>query len=225
MSRAGKYVKFWGKNTLDNLGISLGAGLIMLLFVGVGYTKFSDTTVAETAGTLLSLYPYYMAMAGLFAVSMISISYYQTYFPILVSLNGTRKSVLLGVQASLLGTIAGLLFLSALIWKLVPGDISRDGFRLLPLLAGALLMGTGVTEALGAVIARWGRIGMFLLAGVFLILGAGCGILCAVFGDFSKGLQAINMLNAKFVLAAGGAGYLLSVGFVMAVTRKLEVRI
>ena len=121
-------VKFWGKNTLEILGISVAGAAAMLLFLGVAGTDYSGQE--GVFSYMAQLYPYYLYIAGMFLNVILAVTYFQVYFSVLLTMNVTRKTIVAGIFGSLAGNILGIMALIQLIWRLFPGEISSDGLRL-----------------------------------------------------------------------------------------------
>ena len=223
MAAIARNIRFWGKNTLEGIGISLAASVGLLIFTGLGGTVY---TGESTWTVILSLLPYYLVFSGMFVNAMLALAYFQTYFSVLLSMNATRREIVAGIMVSLTVTIFGILALIFGIWQVCPGDIAQSGRQLLPLLAAVFFFGTGICIILGTVILRWGKAGTIAM----VIL---CGIIGAFVGGWisvsSGGIQELEELLIKFqfrgVLVLGIAIYVLAGVFVAAFTRKVEVRV
>ena len=107
-------VKFWGKNTLGSLGISLAGAAAVLLFLVAAGTDYSGQE--GLLSYLTQLFPYYLFVAGVFVNSILAISYFQVYFSVLLSMNVTRKEITLGILGSLTGCNLEILLLVQLVF-------------------------------------------------------------------------------------------------------------
>lgn len=224
----GSHVRMWGRYAGESLAASLGASVVLLFFYGVLGSSFSAKSLGGGILTSLALYPYYLTLAAVFVQAIVSANAFQLYFPVLVSMNASRRSVVLGAAASQGGCTLLVACISILIWRWNPSDIAVDGIKLIPLLAGLLLFTTGFTIVLGAVSLRWGKIGTLILVLFFMFWGAGAGILYAVNGADAGRMLAqvrdIDQIVQAAVLGAGLVMFLLGTCFSAAVVRKLEIR-
>lgn len=214
-------LKFWGIYTIEGIGIAVGIGLLLYFYLLLQMPEGLVKGFFEN----LALYPYYLLVAGSFYVMMYVMSCFQVYYSLLVSMNVTRKAVVLGIVASTGIVVAALSLIMWVIWKLVPGAVSRSGLGNFHLFSGILFLVTGVMLLLGAVIVKWGKIGTIvtmLIAGI----GGGCmGASVAMMGeDMTEILLKIAEHNFVIVFVVGVAVFAAAGGFIMAVSRKLEVR-
>lgn len=224
---------FWVKNTLEVMGLTIGAAVVLMVFFGIG--KIGPEKGLELVQVLLGLFPWYLLIVGMFISFMLCMSYYQVYFPVLLSMNGTRKSIMKGICGSIAGMMFGILILAGIIWCLVPGDVSQSGRMLLPLIAGCYFVGNAFFLILGAVIVRWGKVGTFLLVVLLFLTGLLAGIFTAMFKDtntaMTTGTAVASWLSSgnEFAgLLVVGAGLLLYgaagiLAFVLMKNREVRV--
>lgn len=214
-------LKFWGVLTIEGIGIAVGIGLLLYFYLLIQMPEGLVTGFFEN----LALYPYYLLVAGSFYTMMYVLGCFQVYYSLLVSMNVTRKATVLGIIASTGVLVAALLLIMWVIWKLVPGDVSSSGLGIFHLCSGILFIVTGVMLLLGVVIVKWGKIGTIvtmLIAGI----GGGCmGASAAIMGENMIGML-LKMAEHNFIIVfvIGVAVFAAAGGFVMAVSRKLEVR-
>lgn len=217
-----RHLKFWGKCWLENMGVMLGAGCIMFLFVAMGS---ADISSGGGLGELLGLYPYYLLLAGIF-VTVMTMNYFQVQFSILLSMSVTRRSIIKGMLICVTASVLGPLALAALIWRLVPGDVSASGWELLPLLAGVLFLSAGFFLSLGLAVFRWGKNGAIVLMIVGVVVGGCTGLGFSILFDKGMMLVVDALTGHDFTLAAviGIVVYLAAIVFVSVASRKLEAR-
>lgn len=217
-------LKFWGMNCLECIGMTALGALVLIFIYGIGSSDIGTRGFGGMLVDEFSMYPYYLFTIGGIIVMVVTVSYYQVYFSLLVSMNCTRREVAGGVVFATAATVLGITAAAAVIWLCLPGDISSDGIRLLPLLAGVLFAAGAFSMVMGVVVMRWGKIGMI----VFGVIGAGVGGVAGAlavlsserFFDLIRGLQ----FNFNAVLAGGLVSYAAASIFIVAATRKLEVR-
>lgn len=223
-----KNVKFWGRNCLECLGLSAGAAFILTLFLGVGNREIGNGGIREMALMEFSLYPYYLIIAGAFAILIVTISYFQLYFSILLSVNVTRKSIAGGIWISTLAVILFILAAAGTLWAILPGDLSKSGIRILPLMAGVLFIEGALVIALGVVITKWGKTGMIILTVIGMVIGGVCGAAAVLSGKITVKMQNLQGMVFDFypvLIVVGVVLYLLSGIFLVMGTRKLEARL
>lgn len=222
-------IKFWGRSCMEGLGISLAGGIILLILMAFGQGFFESV---NNISFLFSLSPYYILVSGGFCILAMTVGYFQIYFPVLLSMNSTRKHITRGIILCETGMIAGLLCLSALIWTVVPGDISQSGMKILPLLCGMLLTGAAFGTILGAIIARWGKIGVLIFIGFMFVIGGIGGalvaILCFTNMEFLQRFSQITgNMELRFIwiiLAVGIILYAVSGLISYLITKKAEAK-
>lgn len=220
-------VKFWGKNSLKCIAMSAGTALALYLINGVGSSEYSGSTEAVLM-ELIALYPYYLLVVGASLMMIICFSYFQTYFSILVSMNATRKSVVGGILASITVTGIVLLLISALIWKMMPGERARLGWKLLPLFTGLFFGMTAYVIVLNVVLGKWRSRGVLLMLLATIVIAAMIGFGAASNGNIAE-MQFVSLSglaggNFQWVMILGMILYLMAGAFAAAATRKLEVR-
>lgn len=226
-----KNMKFWGRILLEYWGLIAGCSLILML-MQAGRSWHKGVT-----GVFIELYPYYLFLVGVILTGIISISFFQVYFPLLLSMNATRKSIVRGIFFTIGGNAVCMLALMAIVWFISSGDIAQGGRELLPWMAGILFAITALFLMLGAVLIRWGKVGVIITAFIYMALGAGVGILFALSSKDLFGIRLKHFLNFSgwrlasskafcvlFPIAAGLLVYLAAGIFVRIVTRKTEVR-
>lgn len=218
-------LKFWGRLCAESLGIAIGISLVWLLFMGASSSEYPGD-IGRALAELLPLYSYYLLMTGALVLIIMGITYFQVYFPVVLSMNATRKSIAVGILGCMLGIVAGVLLIAAGIWRLIPGEISASGWKLMPLFTGALLIMAAGGLFLGAVVGRWGKVGLIMAAVLFGLIGGGAGMSVALF-DKNVILKLVQkFMNMEFHLFAA-AGIILFAAvsiFVLRATRKMEVR-
>ena len=224
MSIGVKSLRFWGKNSFACIGISAGMALIIFLMRAMGVEPASGGGFGEAMLELLPFYPYYLSFAGLFIMLMAGIGYIQFYFPVLVSMNVTRKTVFRDFMIFFAVTALCLMILTGLLWYLIPGELSAMGLEVLPFIFGTLLMGGAFGMIFGVINFKYGTLGVIILMAVGGILGAfiAMSVMTDAHFRFLNGLSI-----GKIVWGAVAAGLLIYVfsGIFLAIQiRKLEIR-
>lgn len=214
---------FWSKETLTGVIISVAMALFIILVSGLSTDTFgASDNMAETAG---GIFPYYLMFAGCFVLIMLSIGWFQNAFFLLVSANVTRKRAVNGIFLSLISFMAVILGIIALIWSVSPGDIARDGMKLIWLFAGGFLILGALSTALGAVSLKWGKSGLLIMVLVGLIGGAIIGFCTATSNrTIVELMESCIGRNYLPVAVAGILVFLLAYVLVRRVLGKIEVR-
>ncbi len=211
-------LKYWGKYWLQLMGINLGAGFVLILFLSIS----NPSMYHEKLIGFLSLYPYYVMLTAGFTMMLTTISFFQVYYPMLVSLGSTRKSAVLGMLAATAGTVIAILAGSALIWGILGNnDIAKAGISLLPLFGGILFLISAVYLIMGIVKMKWGKIGMIFTIGGCAIGGGIFGMLIAKGG--SAMIVEVNFQTIP-ILLIGLTVYCLVGVVTMLTVKKIEVR-
>lgn len=225
-----KSFKYWVINWLQMLGITIGVSLLIVLLQLGGSIDFSqDIKVTEIILMVqIGVFPYYMFFVSAFVIMMIGMGYFQVYFSTLVSMNVTRKEVAGGIIGTVAATIVAVIFIAAIIWKIVPGDIASDGYELLGLCAGILFLTAGVSLVIGLIVVKWGRIGGIIFFVMCVVIGGFAGGLAGS-GLFDKALEMAKLFLLKYnfwwTMGIGLVVYVLSSVFIIVNTRKMEVRV
>lgn len=232
-------LRYFGKSTLQGIGISAAAAVVMMLFWGLGIVEYTGD-MRGMMEEIFSLYSWYLLIAGGFVIVMLCINYFQVYFPVLLSMNATRKTIVIGILLSIAGMILGILLLAALLWKLAPGDVADGGIFLLPLIAGVYLIGSACFLVVGVVFSRWGKLGWILFFALALLIGVLITVIMMKQGNVTMIMMEVETFPQsdgaawpggraagvfRTVIAAGILLYLAAGAFVFAVTRKQEVRV
>ncbi len=233
MSRRLRKWKLWGGASLNYaaavLGISLFASVLSLL-------------EGESAKGALSKLSFVVLMGGMLILFIVGVSLFQTYFPVLLSMGATRKAIIRTFLLNLAATILILTVLTGLLWSLIPDDalyagmVSADiappraDFAPLGCAAGILFLGAALGMTFGAVMIRWRKAGVIILALIYMVASALFGIYIASGGmaympEGPAVLHAGRTSACLWIFAAGMAVYLASGVFALAVIRKAEARV
>lgn len=215
-------IRFWGKTCLEYIGLSLFAAIVMIIFVAVSRENVGDGWLS-----VLSIFPYYLLIAGIFLMIVLLVSYFQTYCSVLLSMGATRKMVIGGILTSLACFIFGIIAIMGMIWYFLQGDAAESGLSLLPLMTSGMFLAAAVTVLAATILLKWGKRGGFALLLLFLFL-------CIVAGCMMAYGQADHQLfygwlqyaqsHPGIIIGAGVLVYLAVGAFTAVVNRKFEVR-
>ncbi|MCD8397275.1 MAG: hypothetical protein LUD12_08865 [Lachnospiraceae bacterium] len=212
-------LQFWGQMLLQMLGLSVGIGIVWCLLIPI---LNEEVSLGSYLPDLLQRAPGYMMLAGGVCAWIYPSALFQNYFPVLVSMNVTRRQVVLGIWLCNGVLVWILLGVQALCAHLGMGAFDREWLSL----AFAGCMAMAAMGILIGMLVLWSRVAWAIAIGV-LSIGTGfiVGLCC--------GMELkLPILNAAFwqggravMLSAAGAGLYLLAGVVaMAVMRKIEVR-
>lgn len=220
-------VKYWGKHYLENISIIFIVAILLMFFIATGAVEVSGG-MSDLILESLGLLPYYLCFAASFSVLMVGVGYFQSYFPVLVSMNVTRKSVINGIMVCLLCVILTVLLISAMIWYFIPINDTKLNIQMLMLFGGIQFIAASFSLLGGYVIARWKKIGTIVMVCMSLLVGGSVGASVSIFGDVGI-VELFTDLVEKFqftwVLVLGMVVYLIVGIFIRLSTSKLEIRI
>ena len=219
-------VKYWGRMWLEYMGAVMGIALALMLFFAGGRVIYPGDGINGIWKTICVFYPAYLVLSAFFIFSIGKISSFQTYLPVLVSLNATRRESVWGILGYNAGGVMAITAVIALFWMMPSSEVGNVT-ELLLLISGILLMFSGASVLMGAVVGRLGKKGVI----IFIIF-------CAVFGGIFGGMAAITaqkpgdflldfLMNFQplwaFILGIGV--YVLAGAAAMMLVRKMEVRV
>lgn len=218
-------LKFWGRLCGESLGLLLAGTIVCFLFVYVGGKEHMGE-IGEMFSVSLALLAYYVLIVGSFMLLIMSISYFQVYFPLVITMNVLRKNAAIGLTGCILGTVAGILGICALIWRLTPGEIAEGGWALMPVFAGGLLLIAAFGLFMGMAVVRWRKAGIVMMSVIFGLFGAGVAIVLMNNEEVGGFFSFLSSLNEKvnLLLLVGIGIYLLVSILIVKAVRKIEVR-
>lgn len=218
-------VKYWGKICLENMGICMALALMLMIFVAAESFDYVEEGVFGGLKASCVLYPYYLILAGEIYLVIGTVSYFQAYLPMLLSMNATRRHAVLGIIFQSAVMILGIAVLTMVVGLLPLGD-DRMPAEYFPVLTGLMLLTGAVGIVMGVVSVRWGKIGRIIVMLAATAMGGFCGAGVVLLGKDKAGVILKVLMDAKFVwlVVIGAVVYVLAGAFALAVTRKIEVR-
>lgn len=208
--------RYWGKKGLQEIGIIL----LTLAVLFALYWMKSRTEMEFRDFFAVSLFA-----AAAFCSCFLTMSCFQTYFPLLLSMNATRRSLVRGVWISGIGVTVVIAAACGVI---------QHSFFWMVMSGGALMIMKALFLMLGATVMRWGRVKWV----TFLIFCASCmlggmaaGITVAIMDEdlttlLLRGAAALNKAGNQWkVLAISMVVYTLAGICAYGVIRKSEVRL
>ena len=153
-------LRFWTRYTWEGMQMVLIVLAILLVFSAIGASRLELTTLTATA-------PAYLLLAAALTVVMLNYGTQAVYIPLLISMGETRRNIFLGYHYYRVLIIAIAIGISALIWALVPGDISRLGLRNIPSILAILIISSALGSIMGTIYFKWKWAATILLLVVF----------------------------------------------------------
>lgn len=226
-SRRLRMLKYWSIQVMEIVACSIGLAAAMMVL----QMFTSNGNMMMEGVTWVFLSPVYLLIMGAFTVMIFGITIFQSYFPVLVSMNVTRKGAAGGIVLVQGASSLVVLFLAAVIWSFAAELSGEDIGGMMALSAGLFFMVAAAGILFGTVVIRWGKIGIFLMIFIFMVVGAVVGVSVAMFGN-DRFLHMQKFLledvagnNFLPVLLAGALVYAASGVFAVFATRKAEVRV
>lgn len=163
---SGRSFRFWRRYALELLGMGLAAALFCLAISALGAQP-------EALPGVLMCMPYYLSIGCAFALILCCFAIHISYMPLVIAMGSTRREAFWGFLLCRLSVVAAASVLSLLLWLLLPGDIARDGMKLLPLLVWMMLLAASLGSLMGLLYQKWRWLGILVLAILSGVVGAG----------------------------------------------------
>ena len=141
-------LRFWTRYTWENAEIMLALTALLGVLMLLGRTRPAWDVFAARV-------PYLLLMSGCFTLYLVNTSSHTLYIPLLIGMGETRRNILYGFLYYRLLAILTTLAACGLIWALIPGEISREGLRHLPVLLVAMLLLSALGSIAGTLTVRW----------------------------------------------------------------------
>ena len=175
-------LQFWTRYTWETGSAILGLAAV-----------FSVFTILSAEGLDLSLFasvtPYFLCVSAIFIMLMVNMGSQALYVPLLLSMGELRRNVLLGFHYYRALIIAVTTILCALIWLLVPGEVSSIGLRSIPTILCILALAASAGSIMGTTFVKWKWVGLIIV----MVISGGVGGMVGYTGvAFFKGLSIIG---------------------------------
>ena len=157
-------LKFWTRYTWETGSAILGLAAIFAVLTAFGAEGLE-------LGLFASVVPYYLCMSAIFIMLMINTGSQVLYVPLLLSMGELRRNVLLGFHYYRALIIAVTTVLCALIWLLIPGEVSSIGLRSIPTILCVLILAASAGSIMGTLFSKWKWLGIIIM--VLICGGAG----------------------------------------------------
>lgn len=215
-------LRFWTRHTWESTYVELGivAVLAVLTVLGADQMQFQ---------LLASLIPYYLFISAVLCIMMINYGSQTLYIPLLISMGETRRNILLGFHYYRCLIIAVTVALSALLWALVPCEISSTGLGSIPTILTVLVIASALGSLMGTIYAKCKWLSIIIVVLICGGMGGMGGFL------FSGGFElvetsAIDMAGVLrhlpwWLVLAAAALFAVDVVFQWLLLRRQEVKL
>lgn len=215
-------LRFWTRYTWEGMQTVLIVLAVLLVLSAIGASRLELTTLAATV-------PAYLLLAAGLTTILLNYGTQVVYIPLLISMGETRRNLFLGYHFYRVLIIAVAVGLSALIWALVPGEISRLGLSNIPAILALLVTSASLGSIMGTIYFKWKWAATILLVVVFGICGGIGGFSIAGGGeDVAQliGKGAAMLAEFPWWVALGAAAALgADAAFHWVLLRKQEVKL
>lgn len=215
-------LRFWTRYTWEGMQTVLIVLAVLLVLSAIGASRLELTTLAATV-------PAYLLLAAGLTTILLNYGTQVVYIPLLISMGETRRNLFLGYHFYRVLIIAAAVGLSALIWALVPGELSRLGLSNIPAILALLVASASLGSILGTIYFKWKWAATILLVVVFGICGGVGGFSIAGGGeDVAQliGKGAAMLAEFPWWVALGAAAALgADAAFHWVLLRKQEVKL
>lgn len=216
----GRNIRFWTSYVLETFGMGAAVAAALVVIAGAGAS-------GGALPAILMAFPYYLTAGCAFSILMVCFASHLSYLPLLIAMGSTRREALWGfcgyrVFSALLPALPALI-----LWLLIPGEISGNGRRLLPLMLLLLLSAASLGSLAGLIYRKLRVVGMVFFVLIFGCVG-GCIALLRVGGEGAAVLSA-RLLSVDRFLPAGAALWAviaaLDLGLSYLSIRRMEVKL
>ena len=215
-------LRFWTRYTWEGMQTVLIVLAVLLVLSAIGASRLELTTLAATV-------PAYLLLAAGLTTILLNYGTQVVYIPLLISMGETRRNLFLGYPFYRALIIAVAVGLSALIWALVPGEISRLGLSNIPAILALLVTSASLGSIMGTIYFKWRWAATILLVVVFGACGGVGGFSIAGGGeDVAQliGTGAAMLAEFPWWVALGAAASLgVDAAFQWVLLRKQEVKL
>lgn len=215
-------LRFWTRYTWEVAGVNLCLTAALLVVTALG----ADSVQLQL---LASVVPYFLLISAAMCAMFCNMGSQTLYVPLLISMGETRRNILLGFHYYRCLIIVVTVGLCAILWALVPGEVSSIGLRSFPAIFAVLVLTSALGSLMGTIYIKWKWVSMILIV-----------VLCGGFGGamgllFSGGValqlaSTIDLTSALLRLpwwlaAAALAAFLLDLVFQWLLLRRREVKL
>ena len=140
-------LRFWTRYTWESTYVEWAVVAVLAVLTALGADQMQFQLLA-------SLIPYYLFISAVLCIIMLNYSSQTLYIPLLISMGETRRNILLGFHYYRCLIIAATVALSALLWALVPCEMSSIGLRSIPTILTVLVIASALGSLMGTIYAK-----------------------------------------------------------------------
>lgn len=222
-------LRFWTRFTWENMEVEL---IVVAVFLVMGVV--TGDPVWSNGGSdmqnFLALAPFYLTIAAAICVMVVGPGCQTLYFSLLVASGETRRNVFWGFQFHRVLLIAATSAVSALVWALIPSEISAAGLSCLPMIVLGLVISSCAGSLLGSAFVKWKWVGLVLMIVLFGMFGGLVGWMGSTGGLEIAGVSLFVLGMATIapswhVAAIAGALLAVDLGIQWLLLRRREVKL
>lgn len=178
-------LKFWTRYTWECTGLLLVIAVALSVIAAFGAEGLDLRTFATVV-------PYFLCIGSIFCILIGNSGTVTLYVPLLVSMGETRRNVFFGFRFFQALIIAVTTALCALIWLLVPGEVSALGLRSIPTILCILIIFSALGSIMGTLFVRWRWVGTLF---IIVVCGLAGGIMGFTGVAAGKGLASAKTME------------------------------
>lgn len=213
-------LRFWTRYTWDSSRVVLSALGVLAVLMLVGADSVSWSLFA-------SAIPYGLVLCASLCMVLINYSSQLLYVPLLLSVGETRRNIFIGFHYYRALITGAAVALCALIWLLVPGQVSALGLKSIPTVVAMLVLSASLGSIMGTIFGRWPWMSMLC---VMILAGVAGGLGRATIMGGIQVEEIMELANTIYQLpwwlaALAAAALVADAGFQWALLRRQEVRL
>lgn len=216
-------LKFWTRYTWETGSVILGLTVVFSVFALFG-VEGADLSL------FASVTPYLLCFSAVFVMLMVNIGSQTLYVPLLLSMGELRRNVLLGFHYYRMLIIVVTTVLCALIWLLVPGEVSAIGLRSIPTILCVLLFAASMGSIMGTLFVKWKWMGLIIAV---LLCGSAGGMVGYMSVEAVKSFSTDHTIDLashletlpQWLIAAMLAALAADIAFQWLLLRRREVKL
>lgn len=222
-------LRFWTRFTWENVEAEL---IIVAVFLVIG--AVTGDYIWSDGGSGLAdfaaLAPFYLIISAVLCVMMISPGCQTLYIPLLIANGEPRKNIFWGFQYHRFLLIAVTSAVSALVWSLVPSEISDACLSCLPMIVLGLVISSSLGNLLGSMYVKWKWAGVVVMVLLFGMCGGLVGWMGSTGGFEITGMSLFVLGMATYapswqMTAAAAALLAVDLGIQWLLLRRREVKL
>ncbi len=216
-------LKFWTRYNWEFTGLMLAIAAVLSVVAVFGAEGLDLRTFATVV-------PYFLCIGAALCILLSNTGTHTLYMPLLMSMGETRRNVLLGFHYFRALTIAVTVALCAVIWLVVPGEVSSQGLRSIPTILCVLIIASAMGSIMGTVFSKWKWLGTIIIIVICGFAGGTVGFAGATMADGlavakTMELAAYLVTMPWWLAAAAPVSLALDVAFHWMLLRRQEVKL